>query len=46
LTEDGEAIDSPKSISDTNSMIVRTTNLEDGFLVFLWENRNLLLSTP
>ncbi|CAD8185482.1 unnamed protein product [Paramecium octaurelia] len=46
ITEDGNLIDSPKAIADSNSINLRVTNLANGIMVFLWENKNLQLSQP
>ncbi|CAK57264.1 unnamed protein product (macronuclear) [Paramecium tetraurelia] len=46
ITEDGDLIDSPKAIADSNSINLRVTNLANGIMVFLWENKNLQLSQP
>ncbi|CAD8111728.1 unnamed protein product [Paramecium sonneborni] len=46
ITQDGNLIDSPKAIADSDSIILRVTNLNNGIMVFLWENKNLQLSQP
>ncbi|CAD8100910.1 unnamed protein product [Paramecium primaurelia] len=46
ITEDGNLIDTPKAIADSNSINLKVTNLANGIMVFLWENKNLQLSQP